>query len=376
MTFRGAGSVWPFFGLAFVHGVRERDRCSGRSRAHAVARPAGDPRERARPALDRVPALGSSQDLRSAASSSRSSAELVYIVAIVLSLVALGCVLALRQGRVAVTEGVVGLDEVLAGVRLIRRTNVLFGAISLDLFAVLLGGAVALLPIFAKDILDVGPTGLGLPPHRARDRLARRRVADRALPDPSSGRPDAVRRRRGVRRLHGRVRALAGDVAVDARARARRRLRHGERRSPLDDPPARDAGRAPRSGERGRDGLHQRVERARRIRVRRRCGAHRRRAGGRARRRCDGRRSRASGGSSSRHSRASTGSTSCGPSRSTPGSRLKPARARATCGSPPTGVAARRARPSAGGSPTASPRRTRPRGCTRAPGRATAGAVG
>ena len=49
----------------------------------------------------------------------------------------------------------------LAGVRLIRRTNVLLGAISLDLFAVLLGGAVALLPIFAKDILEVGPTGLG-----------------------------------------------------------------------------------------------------------------------------------------------------------------------------------------------------------------------
>jgi O-antigen ligase len=51
---------------------------------------------------------------------------------------------------------------VLAGVRLIRRTPVLLGAISLDLFAVLLGGAVALLPVFAKDILGVGPAGLGL----------------------------------------------------------------------------------------------------------------------------------------------------------------------------------------------------------------------
>jgi NADH:ubiquinone oxidoreductase subunit K len=39
---------------------------------------------------------------------------------------------------------------------------VLFGAISLDLFAVLFGGAVALLPVFAKDILEVGPAGLGL----------------------------------------------------------------------------------------------------------------------------------------------------------------------------------------------------------------------
>ena len=89
-------------------------------------------------------------------------AELVYVVAIGLQLVALGCTLALRKGRTPVTSGAAGLDEVLAGVRLIRRTNVLFGAISLDLFAVLFGGAVALLPIFAKDILEVGPTGLGL----------------------------------------------------------------------------------------------------------------------------------------------------------------------------------------------------------------------
>jgi len=49
-----------------------------------------------------------------------------------------------------------------AGVRFIRSRPVIFGAISLDLFAVLLGGATALLPIFARDILHVGPAGLGL----------------------------------------------------------------------------------------------------------------------------------------------------------------------------------------------------------------------
>jgi MFS family permease len=42
------------------------------------------------------------------------------------------------------------------------RTPVFLGAITLDLFAVLLGGAVALMPVYAKDILQVGPGGLGL----------------------------------------------------------------------------------------------------------------------------------------------------------------------------------------------------------------------
>jgi hypothetical protein len=44
----------------------------------------------------------------------------------------------------------------------VRSTPVLLGAISLDLVAVLFGGAVALLPLFARDILDVGPVGLGV----------------------------------------------------------------------------------------------------------------------------------------------------------------------------------------------------------------------
>jgi MFS family permease len=50
----------------------------------------------------------------------------------------------------------------LAGLRYVRERRLLLGAMSLDLFAVLLGGAVALLPIYARDILHVGPWGLGL----------------------------------------------------------------------------------------------------------------------------------------------------------------------------------------------------------------------
>jgi MFS family permease len=53
-------------------------------------------------------------------------------------------------------------QRVTAGIRFIRSKPILFGAISLDLFAVLLGGATALLPIYARDILQVGPSGLGM----------------------------------------------------------------------------------------------------------------------------------------------------------------------------------------------------------------------
>ena len=54
------------------------------------------------------------------------------------------------------------LQTLFAGFAYIRKQKIVLGAISLDLFAVLLGGAVALLPIYARDILEVGPWGLGL----------------------------------------------------------------------------------------------------------------------------------------------------------------------------------------------------------------------
>jgi hypothetical protein len=54
------------------------------------------------------------------------------------------------------------LERVKEGVRFVWNRPVVLGAISLDLFAVLLGGAVALLPVFARDILHVGPMGLGV----------------------------------------------------------------------------------------------------------------------------------------------------------------------------------------------------------------------
>jgi hypothetical protein len=49
----------------------------------------------------------------------------------------------------------------LAGARFVWQTDLILAALTLDLFAVLFGGATALLPLFAEDILHVGPTGLG-----------------------------------------------------------------------------------------------------------------------------------------------------------------------------------------------------------------------
>jgi hypothetical protein len=67
-------------------------------------------------------------------------------------------------GRRVISETTLatGLERVAEGVRFVLSRPVVLGAISLDLFAVLLGGATALLPIYARDILHAGPVGLGL----------------------------------------------------------------------------------------------------------------------------------------------------------------------------------------------------------------------
>ena len=67
----------------------------------------------------------------------------------------------LPSPRVATGSAARTAHDVFAGFRFIRHNPLFLAAITLDLFAVLFGGAVALLPIFAKDILEVGPAGLG-----------------------------------------------------------------------------------------------------------------------------------------------------------------------------------------------------------------------
>ncbi|MBM7113139.1 MFS transporter [Archangium primigenium] len=70
--------------------------------------------------------------------------------------------LSLRVRTGPVSREPLSLDTLLAGFRFVRRQRLLLGSITLDLFAVLLGGAVALLPIYARDVLHTGPWGMGL----------------------------------------------------------------------------------------------------------------------------------------------------------------------------------------------------------------------
>jgi hypothetical protein len=90
--------------------------------------------------------------------------ELVYAVAAVLFGVALLAIFALRRAqlRPVASEEAASWESLVAGLRFVLRTRMLLGAISLDLFAVLFGGGIALLPVFAREILHVGPVGLGV----------------------------------------------------------------------------------------------------------------------------------------------------------------------------------------------------------------------
>ncbi len=161
VTLHGARSLWAFLGLAFLTGA---SNSFGNPAARALL-PELVPTELLESALAvrsiafqvatiAGPAIGGLLFAAHAAS--------VYGVAIGLYLAAGVCALMLPRGQRASMSAERGLESLLGGIRFIRATPVLLGAISLDLFAVLLGGAVALLPLYAKSILHTGPVGLGL----------------------------------------------------------------------------------------------------------------------------------------------------------------------------------------------------------------------
>ena len=163
VTIEGARELWPFLTLAALAGAIQ-----------AFGQPAG---RSLTPEIVPIDLLAGALALRSVAGQLATVAgpalggllfairpETPYTVAVVILVVSVGWVLTLPepQSTTASKEPPPRLESLLGGIRLIRATPILLGAITLDLFAVLFGGAVALLPLFARSILHTGPFGLGI----------------------------------------------------------------------------------------------------------------------------------------------------------------------------------------------------------------------
>jgi MFS family permease len=163
ITIRGANQLWAYVALAALTGA-----------AAAVGSPAG---RSLTPELVPTDLLASALALRSIAGQAANVSgpalggllfalrpEAVYAVGAAL-LVASGLfMLTMTRTEAAERSGdpPPRLQSLLLGVRFIRESPIILGAITLDLFAVLFGGAVALLPLFARSILHTGPVGLGV----------------------------------------------------------------------------------------------------------------------------------------------------------------------------------------------------------------------
>ena len=89
-------------------------------------------------------------------------APAAFAACLALALAAGAAMIAIRTRIVASKEPGTMLERAAAGLRFLRTRPIVLGAISLDLFAVLIGGVTALLPVFARDVLQVGPDGLGM----------------------------------------------------------------------------------------------------------------------------------------------------------------------------------------------------------------------
>lgn len=89
------------------------------------------------------------------------SALPVYIIDAIFGLARFISVALIKSKQTAYSKEPMTFSSLIAGFDFVWRTKIILATISLDLFAVLLGGATTLLPIFAKDILHVGPSGLG-----------------------------------------------------------------------------------------------------------------------------------------------------------------------------------------------------------------------
>ena len=187
-------------------------------------------------------------------------APIVYVFTLTMLTGFLILVGAIKSRPVTMIKKAFDVRTMLAGLKYVAQTRLLLGSISLDLFAVLLGGAVALLPIFANDVLHAGPRGLGL--LRAMPGLGALGVSLLLVFKPIQRR--AGRDHDGVRRHlrcgDGGVWVEPLDLGQHGGVAAGGRERYGERRRPLERVAAGDTRRNARSRECRELVVHRRVE--------------------------------------------------------------------------------------------------------------------
>ncbi|MGD0143359.1 MAG: MFS transporter [Rhizomicrobium sp.] len=163
LTFAHGGRVWPFYAVLVLFGAaRGFSGPSSQSLLPFLVPPERLPRAIAwssstfQVAVIAGPAVGGLLYVLGPATAYTACAVCFFGAGIGVSL--LGGRRIARTGHIGTTA----IARVAEGVSFVRRRPVVLGAMSLDLFAVLLGGATALLPVYARDILHVGPVGLGL----------------------------------------------------------------------------------------------------------------------------------------------------------------------------------------------------------------------
>ena len=213
------------------------------------------------------------------------SAEAAYAVASVLMLVAGLLIFTIPKPVQQTATDKPTMETLFAGFRYIWSEKIVLGAISLDLFAVLLSGASALLPVYARDILELGPWGLGL--LRSAPGIGAICVAVWLAGHPL--RDNAGKIMLGFVAAFGACTVLFGLSTVTwlsiVALGPPRRHRHVQRLHQGDADPVVDAGRGARPRQRRQPGLRRRLQRGRRIPRRHHGGADRHRAG-RGDRRC------------------------------------------------------------------------------------------
>jgi MFS family permease len=180
-------------------------------------------------------------------------AALVYSVGAAVCLAAVAMLAVMRLRRAAAKPLDTSWSSVLQGLRFVWRRKDVLGAITLDLFAVLFGGATALLPAFTHDVLHAGPEVFGYlrTAHCARRRRRPHGRAARVSPDRTTRRHLHVSRRRGIRSVHGGIRSDDEFLGCSDRAHRAGRRRHGERVHPHDARAIGDARRDSRACQRG-----------------------------------------------------------------------------------------------------------------------------